>query len=102
MAKKAASPEDFARPVRRLLVGLLVVLLLAIFLFWRIDSPRAERIRAEIIDRVLPGFDWVFLPVTKSVEMLRGFQSYTALYEQNNELRQELHHAQLRLIHRLL
>ena len=90
MATKAASPEDFARPVRRLLVGLLVVLLLAIFLFWRIDSPRAERIRAEIIDRVLPGFDWVFLPVTKSVEMLRGFQSYTALYEQNNELRQEL------------
>ena len=33
---------DYARPVRRIFVALLVLVLLAVFVFWRIDSPRAE------------------------------------------------------------
>ena len=37
--------EDFSRPLRRVLVGLLVLVLLGIFLLWRIDSPRVERFR---------------------------------------------------------
>ena len=46
-------------------VGILVLFLFALFLFWRIDSPRAERLRAEIIDATLPKFDWVLVPVAK-------------------------------------
>jgi rod shape-determining protein MreC len=90
VAKNRTNPEDFARPIRRILIGALVVLLLALFMLWRIDSPRVERFRTALVDRTVPSFDWVMLPVTKAVQMVQGFQSYTKLYEQNQELRQEL------------
>ena len=87
MARKG---PDFAAPVRRILVALLVLVLLAVFLFWKIDSPRAERMRAVFIDRFVPSFEWVMTPVTKLSRMVAGFQSYSRLYEQNQELRREL------------
>jgi rod shape-determining protein MreC len=71
-------------------VGLLVLLLLGLFLLWRIDSPRVERFRAALVDRVVPSFDWALLPVTKAAAMIDEFQSYASLYEQNQELRREL------------
>ena len=87
MARKG---PDYAAPVRRILVSLLVLVLLAVFLFWQIDSPRAERMRAAFIDRFVPSFEWVMTPVTKLSRMVAGFQSYSRLYEQNQELRREL------------
>lgn len=71
-------------------MGGLVLLLLAIFLLWRIDSPRVERFRAALVDKVVPSFDWALVPVTKTVEMFENFQSYTHIYEQNQQLRREL------------
>jgi rod shape-determining protein MreC len=64
--------------------------LLGIFLLWRIDSPRVERFRAVLVDAVVPSFDWALLPVTKAAAMIGDFQSYTRIYEQNQELRREL------------
>lgn len=87
MARKG---PDYAAPVRRILVSLLVLALLSLFLFWQIDSPRAERMRAAVIDRFVPGFDWAMAPVTRLSRMVAGFQSYSRLYEQNQELRREL------------
>lgn len=90
MARKTATPEDFARPLRRILVGMLVLVLLGLFLLWRIDSPRVERFRTALVDAVVPSFDWALVPVTKVVGMVESFQSYTRIYEQNQELRREL------------
>lgn len=90
MAKDRNADADFKGPVRRILVAVLVVLLTAIFLIWRIDSPRVERFRAAFIDRVIPNMDWALVPVTKLVGMVEGFQSYARIYEQNQELRREL------------
>lgn len=90
MARTRTGPEEFSRPLRRVLVGLLVLVLLGLFLLWRIDSPRVERFRAALVDRVVPSFDWALLPVTKAAAMLDEFQSYASLYEQNQELRREL------------
>lgn len=90
MAKSRSGPDEFGRPIRRILVVLLVLFLMAIFLLWRIDSPRVERFRAAIVDRVVPSFDWALLPVTKAAAMIDDFQSYTRIYEQNQELRREL------------
>lgn len=87
MARKG---PDFATPLRRILIALLAILLAALFLFWRIDSPRAEQMRHAVIDRVVPGFEWALLPVTKFSQMVASFQSYARLYEQNQELRREL------------
>ena len=78
------------RPVRRLLVTVLVLCLLALVLVWRIDNPRIERLRAAIVDTVVPNMDWALAPVTGLARMLDDFQSYARLYEQNQELRREL------------
>ena len=87
---RTTGPEEYSRPLRRVLVGLLVLFLLAFFLLWRIDSPRVERFRAALVDRVVPSFDWALIPVTKASGMIDDFQSYARLYEQNQQLRDEL------------
>ena len=88
----AREPQDqaYARPVRRLLVTVLILVLIALVLVWRIDNPRIERMRAAIIDRVVPNMEWAMAPVTGLARMVDGFQSYARLYEQNEELRREL------------
>jgi rod shape-determining protein MreC len=90
VARQNGSSEDFARPIRRLLVGGLVLSLFAIFILWRIDSPRAERFRAALVDAVVPRMDWALVPVTKTAEMVEGLQSYARLQQQNQDLRREL------------
>lgn len=90
MAKTRTGPEEYSRPLRRVLVGLLVLVLLAIFVLWRIDSPRVERFRAALVDKVVPNLDWAMAPVTAATKMVESFQTYSALYQQNQELRREL------------
>ncbi len=90
MARQSGSSEDFARPIRRLLIGGLILVLFAIFILWRIDSPRAERFRAALVDAVVPRMDWALVPVTKTGELIEGVQSYARLQQQNQDLRREL------------
>ena len=94
MANDRNSSSDYARPLRRMLLAVLVLVLAGIFLLWRIDSPRVERFRAQITDRVVPNLDWAMAPVTGAVNLLRDFQSYQRLAEQNQELRSELRQMQ--------
>ena len=84
------SDLDYRGPVRRVMIAILVLVLGAIFLLWRIDSPRVERMRNALIDRVVPSMDWAMAPVTKLAGMFDSFQSYARIYEQNQELRREL------------
>ncbi|MEM1079753.1 MAG: rod shape-determining protein MreC [Pseudomonadota bacterium] len=90
MARYRNDDDSYFKPIRRVLVGCLVVGLLCLFLLWRIDSPRVERIRMEIVERVVPGLDWAMAPITGLSRMAEDFQSYARLYEQNEELRREL------------
>lgn len=90
MAKDRTNETDYVSPVRRLVIGVLAVVLLALFLVWRIDSPRIERFRATVIDAVVPNMDWAMAPVTQLARMAEDFRSYTRIYEQNQELRREL------------
>ena len=90
MAEDRRQDQDFIRPVRRILIGLLGVLLLLIFVIWRIDSPRVEQFRMAVIDRVVPSFDWAMRPVARSVALAENFRSYARIVEQNQELRREL------------
>ena len=82
--------EDFVGPIRRLLVGVLVLALVGLFLIWRIDSPRVERLRAAAIDAVVPSFDWAMAPITGAANLISDFQSYQQLRAQNQDLRREL------------
>ena len=94
MAKDRKQSEDYAGPLKRLFLGVLVVCLLGLFLLWRIDSPRVERFRAAVIDAVVPNLDWAMAPVTGTVSLVRDFQSYQRIYSQNQELRRELQQMQ--------
>ena len=94
MAKDRSQRDDFTPPLRRLLIGVIALCLLGIFLVWRIDSPRVERFRAQVTDRVVPGMDWAMVPVTGMINLLRDFQSYQRLSDQNRELRSELRQMQ--------
>ncbi|QDY70287.1 rod shape-determining protein MreC [Qingshengfaniella alkalisoli] len=64
--------------------------LLSLLLVWRIDNPRVERIRTELIDATLPKFEWALVPVSSFMRMVGDFQSYRNIYEQNQQLRREL------------
>ncbi|OZB17346.1 MAG: rod shape-determining protein MreC [Rhodobacterales bacterium 34-62-10] len=90
MAKDRSQADDYLGPLKRLLVGVLVLCLIGLFLVWRIDSPRVERFRAAVVDRVVPSFDWAMAPVTATVNMIRDFQSYQRIVQQNQDLRNEL------------
>ncbi len=94
MAKKSSSSSDYTTPLRRLLLVVLMLALGAIFLVWRIDSPRVERFRAQITDRLVPNLDWAMAPVTGAINLVRDFQSYQRLADQNQELRSELRQMQ--------
>lgn len=90
MAQNMERGTDHFRPVRRLLVGIAVACLFALFLVWRIDSPRVERMRSDILDTVIPHVTWIMAPVTGMAKMVDEFHSYSQLYNQNQELRREL------------
>jgi len=94
MAIDRSSSNDFGRPLRRMLLAVLMLILFGVFLLWRIDSPRVERFRAQITDKIVPNLDWAMAPVTGTVNLLRDFQSYQRLADQNQELRSELRQMQ--------
>ncbi|MEO0744392.1 MAG: rod shape-determining protein MreC [Pseudomonadota bacterium] len=89
MAKDRNS-VDYGGPLRRLVLAVLILALTGTFLLWRIDSPRVERFRAQVTDRIVPNMDWAMAPVTGTINLFRDFQSYRRIAEQNAELRREL------------
>ena len=90
MARDRQNGEDYVGPIRRLLIGLMILCLFGIFLIWRIDSPRVERFRAAVVDSIVPNLDWAMAPVTGLANLVTDFQSYQRIYEQNQDLRREL------------
>lgn len=90
MARNPNTDSELTAPFRLIVVGVTVLLLLAVFLFWRIEGPRAETLRAQITDSLAPAFSWVAAPMRWVSGVASDFQSYTRLYEQNQQLREEL------------
>jgi rod shape-determining protein MreC len=90
LAQDRTNTEDYFLPIRRLLIGILVFCFILLAIVWRIDSPRVERFRMAVIDRVVPNMEWAMAPVTATLNIVRDFQSYARIYEQNQELRREL------------
>ena len=90
MAREHSDYRVFAKRVRLLLAAILALCLLGTFALWRIDGERVERLRTQVVDRFVPGFDWALVPVARLAEFARGFESYQSLLEENRELRHEL------------
>jgi rod shape-determining protein MreC len=71
-------------------MAVVIMISFSFFLLWRIDNPRAELIRISVIDKIVPNLEWAMTPMTKASQMVQNFQSYKRLYDQNQELRNEL------------
>jgi rod shape-determining protein MreC len=84
------SEQDYARPIRRIFALGIAAALFALFVLWRIDSPRVEPLRLAVVDAVAPRLAWTMAPVHRAQRMIEDFQSYARVYEQNQELRREL------------
>ncbi|MDF2232220.1 rod shape-determining protein MreC [Albimonas sp. CAU 1670] len=79
-----------ARALRRILFACLCVLLLAVFVFWRIDNPRAERMRMGVVDAMGPMLERVSGPLDFLSEATVDFENFVRVYEQNDALRREI------------
>jgi rod shape-determining protein MreC len=90
VAEDRKQDNDFIRPLRRVMIVLVAVMLALVFLVWRIDSPRVEQFRMAVIDKVVPSFDWAMRPMGRLVAMAENFNAYARIVEQNQELRREL------------
>jgi len=90
VAERPDPIAELTRDTRRLVVGVIAVLLLGLFFLWRIDNTRVEQLRMDLIDRFVPSFEWTVRPVAAVARMVGEFQSYTQVYQQNEELRREL------------
>jgi rod shape-determining protein MreC len=90
LANNRSNNQDYTGPLRQLLLVVVSLVLIAIFLVWRIDNPRVERFRAQVTDRIVPNFDWAMAPVTGTINLFRDYQSYQRIAAQNQELRREL------------
>ncbi|MEM8959417.1 MAG: rod shape-determining protein MreC [Pseudomonadota bacterium] len=82
--------REMYRPLRRIFVGGVLLCLCLIFVLWRIDGPRVERLRAAVVNAVVPQVAWILTPVSATIEMAGSFRTYQQLYRQNQDLRREL------------
>tara|TARA_B110000467_G_scaffold165029_1_gene197899 strand:- start:14416 stop:15300 length:885 start_codon:yes stop_codon:yes gene_type:complete len=80
----------FIRPLAFIGIAAIIIISFSFFILWRIDNPRAELIRIAVIDKIVPNLDWAITPATKVSQMAQSFQNYKRLYDQNQELRNEL------------
>lgn len=93
MARNESAP-DYLRGTRRVLLGVSGLLLVALFLLWRVDNTRVEQFRADLVDRFVPSFAWTVKPVATTARMLADLRAYSRVYAQNAELRRELQRMQ--------
>jgi rod shape-determining protein MreC len=94
VAVRSDETPDYIRGVRRLVIGVLSVLLVALFMIWRIDNARVEQLRVSLIDRFVPSFGWTTKPLAATAHMIADLRAYGRVYEQNTELRRELQRMQ--------
>ena len=86
-----AKEQDKAwRTVRRFIFFLITSILILLFILWRVDNQRVERFRFALIDQIIPNSSFFLSPISKLVKMVSDFQSYSQLYQKNQDLKREL------------
>ena len=86
----ALEQEAAWKSVRRFFVIFIVCTLVVLFALWRMDNQRIERFRYAIIDTILPNTNFFLKPITSAYQIASDFNSYTKLYQQNQDLKREL------------
>lgn len=79
-----------ARTVRRIVLALLALLAIAAFGLWRVDNPRAERMRMVVIDALAPPLGGLTAPLAWAARAAEDWAGFVAAHEENRELRREI------------
>ena len=82
--------DDYGRTIRSITIALLVFFSFFTFILWKIDNPRAERVRMAALDKLIPNFEWILGPLRGLSSVSEGIGSYGTLVEENRELRLKL------------
>ena len=82
--------ESIRKPLRQLAVGLAAILMVGLYIFWRADSERMEILRAEIVDRLIPGFEIGIKPGRFIADMVRAAGELSRSGDRIEELEGEL------------
>ena len=82
--------QGLHRAVRRTVTGFVILAGLALFVLWRIDNPRIERLRADMIDAALPPMGAVAEPLGFLTAMARDTEAFLDAQAENRALRREI------------
>ena len=85
--------QVYFQAFRRLLVGVAVIVLVAVFLFWRIDSDRVDHLRFVLVDSLVPVIEIGLEPgklLQRGVGVLRDIGNAQRNAEELNIARKEL------------
>ena len=85
-----AEQKPTSRLVRRVIVGLVVFVSLVLFALWRSDSPRVEQLRMAVVDAFTPSMSVATTPIALAADMIRDWQTFIDVYNQNRVLRREI------------
>ena len=78
------------KAARRFLFILMILSLIFLFALWKVENQRLERFRYALLDTIVPNTNFLLQPLKVSYTIISDFQSYTQLYQQNQNLKQEL------------
>lgn len=94
MARNTEVETSYFSLIKRLVLVIFTLVCLALAGLWRIESERVDALRMSVIDLVMPVYTALIAPIGNASDMLRNFQSYQTLAEENRELRRELQRMQ--------
>jgi rod shape-determining protein MreC len=81
---------EMARTLRRIVLVVLCVGGLALFLLWRADNPRVERLRIAVAEAASPSITFLATPATRLWLLVEDWGRFQDVYAQNRELRREI------------
>ncbi|MEO0361798.1 MAG: rod shape-determining protein MreC [Pseudomonadota bacterium] len=81
---------EFWRMLRAAVLVALVIVCIGLFVLWRADGPRVERMRIALADWAAPSIELTANPLTAVSHMIEDFENFTRVYEQNKTLRREI------------
>ncbi|MEM1278110.1 MAG: rod shape-determining protein MreC [Pseudomonadota bacterium] len=93
-ASGGSNERGLNRTVNRVLLGLIVTVSLIFLILWRMDNPRVERLRMTVVDTLVPSMSWTNAPIEVGADMIRDYENFLTVYEQNRQLRREIQRLQ--------
>ena len=77
------------RPLRRLLIVLAAAVLFGFFIFWRIDNERMAAVRADLVNELLPIFEFGIKPGKFAIKAFSAIGDFSSVVDRVSELEEE-------------